>query len=1066
MAKYKLLGNDTVSGQLKHPESTVLNVVDYGAFNDGTNATATTAAIQAAIDDCVTATGQVVYLPAGTYLINSTLNLTGGMTLRGDGMEKTIIYSTSNSIILNLISGSGNYDFVGPTLKDLQVKGSKTAGSNQIGIKCEPGGDSMAEVLLENIKILTCGSHGLTIKKTFSSKFVHIFSGDNAGYPFVFDVANMPGNHYESLYAGDINSSYPAGYRILSGNVKLRNCNGVNNAGSNSYWAIVGLLTSGGFDSAGSNVTASLTLDSCNLESSKAGGVLSYYGSIISPDGDTTFVGDGASFGVYKPIHYVGIDSGTLPQIAPKATLGDRVTFANSFSDLNLAGTVAVNGTVNIVGTGTDFVTNLIVGGLVRVTISGTTYYRKVATITDATHLALTESIPVTASGQTLQRIYYAEGLAVHANDIPPLITSGEGAKIVQGFRQTSYYNTTNSKAESLYRGDGRFPSVSVTTTTSFSNPGAKYFDVNMASSGTLTLPWPGWDEAPEFLYIRNNSADGVVVTIAATSGGTVAGSTYKIVKKGQIVQLYQNREALDFEVTNLTNLDRIDVKSYGAKGDNSTNDTTAVGNALAAAYTLSKPLYFPSGTYKIDTLIVPTNSLIIYGDGEGKTILKSNDSTKSVIDIDTTSVVIHSITIENLSIECAGTGSSNHGIHIHGTNEPSNLTFRNIRITNCTGSAIKGANRSFTQLYEGIDVSMLSGGGHALDILGSNDCTFLRCYVHTVGTSKAAYRIHSGAPVFIGCNGIDSGTTCFWGLFGDKTADDGADRYVRALFLGSNIEDFTDTGLKFKTGSCASFFGTTITAPSSGTVKALEFEFVDSNTAGIFDATSGINGSSWTNGEPIHSSGMPFMQLGHRDFTTYRDTNVGASTSFPAMVGTLLAGTSEYALTFDGVVRAKDRLIFNEVASIATPPADCVALAAKDVSGVTGLFLKNDAGTEIQLGTGSGTGITWSEITGTTQSMAVNNAYIANNASQVVFTLPNTAAVGSVVEVVGKGAGGWRIGQNASEIIHNSDFDTTTGTGGYIESTHRRDSVRLVCVVANTEWNVVSMTGTGLTTI
>lgn len=107
----------------------------------------------------------------------------------------------------------------------------------------------------------------------------------------------------------------------------------------------------------------------------------------------------------------------------------------------------------------------------------------------------------------------------------------------------------------------------------------------------------------------------------------------------------------------------------------------------------------------------------------------------------------------------------------------------------------------------------------------------------------------------------------------------------------------------------------------------------------------------------------------------------------------------------------------------------------------------------------GSG-GITWNEVTGTTQTAAINNGYIANNAAQVVITLPTTASVGSVVRVTGKGAGGWRIAQNASEIIHFGIRDTTTGTGGYIESTHRRDSVELVCVVADTEWNVISSIG------
>jgi len=104
--------------------------------------------------------------------------------------------------------------------------------------------------------------------------------------------------------------------------------------------------------------------------------------------------------------------------------------------------------------------------------------------------------------------------------------------------------------------------------------------------------------------------------------------------------------------------------------------------------------------------------------------------------------------------------------------------------------------------------------------------------------------------------------------------------------------------------------------------------------------------------------------------------------------------------------------------------------------------------------------GMTWNEQTGTSDTMAVDNGYIANNAGLVTFTLPTTAAVGSVVRVAGVGAGGWAIAQNASEIIHFGNQDTTTGTGGSLASVNRYDAVELVCVVADTEWSVLSSQG------
>ena len=102
-----------------------------------------------------------------------------------------------------------------------------------------------------------------------------------------------------------------------------------------------------------------------------------------------------------------------------------------------------------------------------------------------------------------------------------------------------------------------------------------------------------------------------------------------------------------------------------------------------------------------------------------------------------------------------------------------------------------------------------------------------------------------------------------------------------------------------------------------------------------------------------------------------------------------------------------------------------------------------------------------FTEITGTTHTAVVNQSYAANNASRVIITLPATAPIGSTIEIIGKGAGGWRVAQqNAGSLIHAGELTSSGGTGGYVESTHRRDSVTLKCVTANDEWQVISLIG------
>lgn len=110
--------------------------------------------------------------------------------------------------------------------------------------------------------------------------------------------------------------------------------------------------------------------------------------------------------------------------------------------------------------------------------------------------------------------------------------------------------------------------------------------------------------------------------------------------------------------------------------------------------------------------------------------------------------------------------------------------------------------------------------------------------------------------------------------------------------------------------------------------------------------------------------------------------------------------------------------------------------------------------------GTG-GTGISWTEITGTSQTAAVNTGYIANNAGLVTVTLPATAALGSIIRVAGYGAGGWAIAQNAGQQIVYGDVVTTEGVSGSLASINRYDAVELLCVVANTKFVVISGVGT-----
>jgi hypothetical protein len=124
-------------------------------------------------------------------------------------------------------------------------------------------------------------------------------------------------------------------------------------------------------------------------------------------------------------------------------------------------------------------------------------------------------------------------------------------------------------------------------------------------------------------------------------------------------------------------------------------------------------------------------------------------------------------------------------------------------------------------------------------------------------------------------------------------------------------------------------------------------------------------------------------------------------------------------------------------------------------ITGTLGITVTNAAGS-ITI-SGGGGGYTWTEVTGTSQAMAANSGYITNNPALCTLTLPTVAAQGTTISIAGKGAGGWKIAQNAGQEIFFGSSATTIGVTGYLQSTQQYDSIELLCISANTQWTVLT---------
>lgn len=132
--------------------------------------------------------------------------------------------------------------------------------------------------------------------------------------------------------------------------------------------------------------------------------------------------------------------------------------------------------------------------------------------------------------------------------------------------------------------------------------------------------------------------------------------------------------------------------------------------------------------------------------------------------------------------------------------------------------------------------------------------------------------------------------------------------------------------------------------------------------------------------------------------------------------------------------------------------------LAKGTLTAGAGISIVNASGS-ITISNSAG-GFSWTEVTGTSQAMAIENGYVANNAGLVTLTLPATAAVGEAMQIIGKGAGKFKVAQNAGQTVHITSSSTTTGAGGSLTAIEQYASLEIICITANTDFVISDSMG------
>lgn len=244
-----------------------------------------------------------------------------------------------------------------------------------------------------------------------------------------------------------------------------------------------------------------------------------------------------------------------------------------------------------------------------------------------------------------------------------------------------------------------------------------------------------------------------------------VSGTTFTVERGAEetTAATHTNNSAVTAILTKGSFLDahHVDARNYGATGDGSTNDTTSLKAALAAA--VGGIVYVPVGTFVVDdSLTIPANT-ILRGAGEA-TVLSFTSSAAEACLLPSSGSGVESLYVKDAR---ATPPAATVGINLNSVN---NVSIRGVRISGFLGNGISAS--------------------------GSANCVIADCRVHDIGDSASIDGdgiLLSVCEMFriIGCDVQSSGKHGI-NLAGTSTSDTTRDVTV----VGCVCNDNGDSGI------------------------------------------------------------------------------------------------------------------------------------------------------------------------------------------------------------------------------------------------------------------------------
>jgi len=194
-----------------------------------------------------------------------------------------------------------------------------------------------------------------------------------------------------------------------------------------------------------------------------------------------------------------------------------------------------------------------------------------------------------------------------------------------------------------------------------------------------------------------------------------------------------------------------INVLDYGATGNGSTDDTTAIQTAIDAVPSSGGTVVFPAGTYKISSALVARSNIVLAGVSDGASVISQSSTTNNGL----TGSDITRLTIQDLTFQGPGSGSG-QGIALTRVSNPATVSLDFTRVT-VKYFGDTGIDLSNPIVSTFTSVTSANNGNHGWNIHGvsggaaGTSCSFVSCYADTV--TNAGFHIDTMAYCsFVSC--------------------------------------------------------------------------------------------------------------------------------------------------------------------------------------------------------------------------------------------------------------------------------------------------------------------------